>query len=78
MIPKDQLDEMMDEIEREIERNEKEKGKDSTSQIYYGSQPILLTMIASMAQTLVVKNKVFTKEELIEAINLGSQEDESK
>ena len=57
---------------------EKEKGKDSTSQIYYGSQPILLTMIASMAQTLVVKNKVFTKEELIEAINLGSQEDEPK
>ena len=57
---------------------EKEKGKESTSQIYYGSQPILLTMIASMAQTLVVKNKIFTKEELIEAINLGSQEDESK
>ena len=57
---------------------EKEKGKESTSQIYYGSQPILLTMIASMAQTLVVKNKVFTREELIEAINLGSQEDESK
>ena len=28
MIPKDQLNEMMDEIEREIERNEKEKGKD--------------------------------------------------
>ena len=28
VIPKDQLDEMMDEIEREIERNEKEKGKD--------------------------------------------------
>ena len=57
---------------------EKEKGKESTSQIYYGSQSILLTMIASMAQTLVVKNKVFTREELIEAINLGSQEDESK
>ena len=57
---------------------EKEKGKESTSQIYYGSQSILLTMIASMAQTLVVKNKIFTKEELIEAINLGSQEDESK
>lgn len=57
---------------------EKEKGKDSTSQIYYGAQPILLTMIASMAHTLVVKNKVFTKEELIEAINLGSQEDEPK
>ena len=57
---------------------EKEKGKDSTSQTYYGSQPILLTMIASMAHTLVVKNKVFTKEELIEAINLGSQEDEFK
>ena len=57
---------------------EKEKGKESTSQIYYGSQPILLTMITSMVHTLVVKNKVFTKEELIEAINLGSQEDESK
>ena len=57
---------------------EKEKGKDSTSQIYYGSQPILLTMIASMAQTLVVKNKIFTKEELIKAVNLGSQEDEPK
>ena len=28
MIPKDQLDEMMDELEREIERNEKEKGED--------------------------------------------------
>ena len=57
---------------------EKEKDKVSTSQLYYGSQSILLTMIASMAQTLVVKNKVFTKEELIEAINLGSQEDEPK
>ena len=28
MIPKDQLNEMMDEIEREIERKEKEKGED--------------------------------------------------
>ena len=28
MIPKDQLDEMMGEIEREIERKEKEKGED--------------------------------------------------
>ena len=28
MIPKDQLDEMMDEIEREIEHKEKEKGED--------------------------------------------------
>ena len=56
----------------------KESGKESSSQLYYGSPPILLTMIASMAQTLVVKNKVFTKEELIEAINLGSQEDESE
>ena len=28
MIPKNQLDEMMDQIEREIERKEKEKGED--------------------------------------------------
>ena len=28
LIPKDQLNEMMDEIEREIERKEKEKGED--------------------------------------------------
>ena len=31
MIPKDQLDEMMGEIEREIERKEKEKGEDDKS-----------------------------------------------
>ena len=31
MIPKDQLDEMMDAIEREIKRKEKEKGKDDKS-----------------------------------------------
>ena len=56
----------------------KESGKESSSQFYYGSQPILLTMITSMVHTLVVKNKVFTKDELIMAVNLGSQEDESK
>ena len=56
----------------------KESGEESSSQTYYGSPPILLTMIASMAHTLVVKNKVFTKDELIMAINLGSQEDESE
>ena len=56
----------------------KESGKESSSQFYYGSPPILLTMIASMVHTLVVKNKVFTKDELIMAINLGSQEDESE
>ena len=56
----------------------KESGKESSSQLYYGSPPILLTMIASMVHTLVVKNKVFTKDELIMAINLGSQEDESE
>lgn len=56
----------------------KESGKEASSQLYYGSPPILLTMIASMAHTLVVKNKVFTKDELITAINLGSQEDESE
>ena len=56
----------------------KESGKESSSQFYYGSPPILLTMIASMAHTLVVKNKVFTKDELIMAVNLGSQEDESE
>ena len=31
LIPKDQLNEMMDEIEREIERKEKEKGEDDKS-----------------------------------------------
>ena len=56
----------------------KESGKESSSQLYYGSPPILLTMIASMVHTLVVKNKVFTKDELIMAVNLGSQEDESE
>lgn len=56
----------------------KESGKESSSQLYYGSPPILLTMITSMVHTLVVKNKVFTKDELIMAINLGSQEDESE
>ena len=56
----------------------KESGEESSSQLYCGSPPILLTMIASMAHTLVVKNKVFTKDELIMAINLGSQEDESE
>ena len=56
----------------------KESGKESSSQLYYGSPPVLLTMITSMVHTLVVKNKVFTKDELIMAINLGSQEDESE
>lgn len=56
----------------------KESGKESVSQLYYGSPPVLLTVIASMVHTLVVKNKVFTKDELIMAVNLGSQEDESK
>lgn len=56
----------------------KESGKGSTSQLYYGRQPILLTMITSMVHTLVVKNKVFTKDELIMAVNLGSQENESE
>ena len=56
----------------------KESGKETSSQLYYGSPPILLTMITSMVHTLVVKNKVFTKDELIMAVNLGSQEDESK
>lgn len=56
----------------------KESGKESTSQNYYGSTPVLLTMITSMVNTLVVKNKVFTKDELITAVNIGSQEDESE
>lgn len=57
----------------------KESGHESTSQMYYGSSPILLTMITSMAHTLVVKNKLFTKEELITAIELGCKsEDELK
>lgn len=56
----------------------KESGKESSSQFYYGSQSILFTMITSMVHTLVVKNKVFTKDELIMAVNIGSQEDESK
>lgn len=56
----------------------KESGKESSSQLYYGSPPILLTMITSMVHTLVVKNKVFTKDELIMAVNLGSQENESE
>ena len=56
----------------------KESGKESSSQLYYGRPPILLTMITSMVHTLVVKNKVFTKDELIMAVNLGSQEDESE
>lgn len=56
----------------------KESGEESSSQFYYGSQPILLTMITTMVHTLVVKNKVFTKDELIMAVNLGSQEDESE
>ena len=56
----------------------KESGKESSSQLYYGSPPILLTMITSMVHTLVVKNKVFTKDELIMAVNLGCQEDESE
>lgn len=56
----------------------KESGKESSSQLFYGSPPILLTMITSMVHTLVVKNKVFTKDELIMAVNLGSQEDESE
>ena len=57
----------------------KEPGKESTSQLYYGEPPILLTMITSMVHTLVVKNKVFTKEELLTALNLGSvEEDELK
>ena len=56
----------------------KESGKESSSQLYYGRPPILLTMITSMVHTLVVKNKVFTKDELIMAVNLGSQENESE
>ena len=69
---------------QEFKKNEgkinivKKSGEESSSQLYYGSPPILLTMIASMVHTLVVKNKVFTKDELIMAINLGSQEDESE
>lgn len=69
---------------QEFKKNEgkinivKESGKESSSQLYYGSPPILLTMIVSMVHTLVVKNKVFTKDELIMAVNLGSQEDESE
>ena len=69
---------------QEFKKNEgkinivKESGKESSSQLYYGRRPILLTMMASMVHTLVVKNKVFTKDELIMAINLGSQEDESE
>lgn len=54
----------------------KEPGKESTSQLYYGEPPILLTMITSMVHTLVVKNKVFTQEELITAVNLGSREED--
>ena len=56
----------------------KESGAESFSQTYCGSTPVLLTMITSMAHTLVVKNKVFTKDELIMAVNLGCQEDESE
>lgn len=57
----------------------KEPGKETTGQFYYGEPAIILTMIASMANTLIVKNKVFTKEQLIEAINIGSREhDESE
>lgn len=56
----------------------KESGEETLSQTYYGSSTALLTMIASMVHTLVVKNKVFTKDELITAVNLGSQEDESE
>ena len=69
---------------QEFKKNEgkinivKESGKETFSQTYYGSTPVLLTMITSMVHTLVVKNKVFTKDELIMAINLGSQEDESE
>ena len=69
---------------QEFKKNEgkinivKESGEETSSQFYYGSPPILLTMITSMVHTLVVKNKVFTKDELIMAINLGSQEDESE
>jgi hypothetical protein len=54
---------------------EKIDGKESTGQLYYGEPPILLTMITSMAHTLVVKNKVFTEEELIGAIKLGCKEE---
>lgn len=56
----------------------KKSGIESLSQTYCGSTPVLLTMIASMIHTLVVKNKVFTKDELIMAVNLGCQEDESE
>ena len=56
----------------------KESGEEASSQTYYGSPPVLLTMIASMVHTLVVKNKVFTKDELIMAVNIGSQENESE
>ena len=56
----------------------KESGKEAFSQTYCGSTPVLLTMITAMVHTLVVKNKVFTKDELIKAVNLGSQEDESE
>lgn len=56
----------------------KESGEESFSQTYCGSTPVLLTMITSMVHTLVVKNKVFTKDELIKAVNLGCQEDESE
>lgn len=53
----------------------KESGKEQTSQFYFGDQPILLTMITSMVHTLVVKNKVFTKEEIITAVELGAKEE---
>ena len=56
----------------------KESGKETFSQTYCGSTPVLLTMITSMVHTLVVKNKVLTKDELIMAVNLGCQEDESE
>lgn len=54
---------------------EKVDGKETTSQMYYGEPPILLTMITSMAHTLAVKQKVFTEEELIGAIKLGCKEE---
>lgn len=69
---------------QEFKKNEgkinivKESGKESSSQLYYGNPAILLTMITSMVHTLVVKNKVFTKDELIMAVNIGSQENESE
>ena len=56
----------------------KEIGKEHTSQFYKGESAILLTMITSMANTLVSR-KAFTKEELLEAVKLGAMiQDESK